>query len=389
MDTSMSAPPSRKTARSTVSSGCGTGSTTRSTPAIAAATVSARSRSTKAEPPTPSRRRTPRTTHQRASSNARTTDHEYGAVTFTGHALLGKPWLRPLLLGRSGGEGSEQAAELLHRVLVQQVSVADSRDPELGDLGVVGRPREAEDVDRARGVRDERGQGVPLPENDREHAVGPGFRVGVRAPQRFVNQVPLSSPVRLGKESGEEDVDPRVDHKPVALIGGGLANRTQPRRVFNRIAQLTGRMVGVLEVAARRPDLPQVGYKVGGLDPIAGLGVDRHGHLDGCRDAPGGSEHLVTGRPLVVLVAERGGHAAARRRDDGKAGGYHRPRRGDIPGVWKHQWGAGDVKRAEQIAATVELGRFDHPMVVYMRTRHLLPFSTRVISIKTLRSCQG
>jgi hypothetical protein len=41
-----------------------------------------------------------------------------------------------LLLGRSAGERLEQAAELLHRVVVQQASVADSCHSELGELGV-------------------------------------------------------------------------------------------------------------------------------------------------------------------------------------------------------------------------------------------------------------
>jgi hypothetical protein len=151
--------------------------------------------------------------------------------------------------------------------VVQQASVADSRHPEFGERGFGGGRRDAEDVDRARGLRDKRRQGVPLPENDREHAVGPGFRVGVRTPQCLITQVPLAPPVRLGSGSGEEDVDPRVDHKPVALIGRGLANRAQPRRVFNRIAQLTGRMVGVLEVAARRPDLLQGATRSAGSIP--------------------------------------------------------------------------------------------------------------------------
>jgi len=51
MDTSIRAPPSRNTTRSAVSPGWGTGSTTRSTPALAGATVSGRSRSTTVESP--------------------------------------------------------------------------------------------------------------------------------------------------------------------------------------------------------------------------------------------------------------------------------------------------------------------------------------------------
>ena len=177
--------------------------------------------------------------------------------------------------------------------------------------------------------------GVRLPEEDREYAVGAGLYVGVRPPQRFAYQFGLSLPLGSGSDSGEENVDPGVDHESIPLVRRRPANRAQPVGLFDRVAQLAGGVVGVLEVAAGRPRLLQPGHEIGGLHPIAGLGVDGHGDVDTCGDPRGGSEHLVAGRPLVILIAERGGHAAARGRNHGETGRYHGPRR--LPVLWQLQ----------------------------------------------------
>ena len=77
------------------------------------------------------------------------------------------------------------------------------------------------------------------------------------------------------------------------------------------IAEAAGGVVAVLEVAAGGPRAPQRGDQLGRLHAVAGLGVDRHGHLDTSCDPRGRGEHLVGRRTLVVLIAERGGRAAA------------------------------------------------------------------------------
>ena len=163
---------------------------------------------------------------------------------------------RGLLVGRSGRKRLETAAELLHRVPVEQASVADSRHSEVGEFGVRRGWRDLEDIDRARSVRDEALQGVRLPEDDREHAVSAGLYVGVRPQQRFANQFGLSLPFGAGKESGEENVDPGVDHESIPLVGRRPANRAEPVGLFDRVAQLADGVVGVLEVAAGRPRSP-------------------------------------------------------------------------------------------------------------------------------------
>ena len=71
------------------------------------------------------------------------------------------------------------------------------------------------------------------------------------------------------------------------------------------IAEAAGGVVGVLEVAAGGPRAPQRSHQLGRLHPVAGLGVDRHGHVDAPGDPRGRGEHLVARRTLVVLVAER------------------------------------------------------------------------------------
>jgi hypothetical protein len=91
-----------------------------------------------------------------------------------------------------------------------------------------------------------------------------------------------------------------------------------------------------------------------GLEAVAGLGVDRHGDVDAAADAPRGGEHLLRGRAFVVLVAEGGGHAAARRRHDGEARGDDRACRGDVPRVRQDERPAPHVERPKKVAAALE-----------------------------------
>jgi hypothetical protein len=115
-------------------------------------------------------------------------------------------------------------------------------------------------------------------------------------------------------------------------------------------------VVAVLEVAAGCTRAPQRGHQLGGLHAVTGLGVDRHGHLDTPCDPRGRAEHLAARRTLVVLIAERGGHAAAGGRDDGKPGRDHGSRRGHVPGVRQQKRVAGPVQRPKQVAPAVEIG---------------------------------
>ena len=123
------------------------------------------------------------------------------------------------------------------------------------------------------------------------------------------------------------------------------------------IAEAAGGVVGVLEIAAGGPGAAQRSDQLGGLHPVAGLGVDRHGHLDAPGDPRGRSEHLVARRTLVVLIAERVGHAPAGGGDHGIPGRDHGSRRGDVPGVRKQEGGAGAVQRPQQVAPALEVGR--------------------------------
>ena len=121
------------------------------------------------------------------------------------------------------------------------------------------------------------------------------------------------------------------------------------------IAKAAGGVVGVLEVAAGGPGAPQLSHKLGRLHPVAGLGVDRHGHLDAPCDPRDRGEHLVGRRTFVVLIAERGGHAAAGGCDHRRPSRGHGSRRGHVPGVRKQEGVARAVQRPQQVAPALEL----------------------------------
>ena len=86
-----------------------------------------------------------------------------------------------------------------------------------GQLGERRRLRQAYDVHRAADLRGEAAQRVRLPQGDRVHAVDAGLEVGMRAPQRFGNELLLGPGAGAGEEGTEEDVDPGVDHERVAV----------------------------------------------------------------------------------------------------------------------------------------------------------------------------
>jgi len=215
--------------------------------------------------------------------------------------------------------------------------------------------RQAHDVHRTADLRGEAAQRVRLPQGDREHAVDAGLEVGIRAPQRFGNELLLGPGAGTGEEGTEEDVHPGVDHEPVAVVRRGLANRPEPLRVPVGIAEAAGGVVGVLEIAAGGPGALQRSDELGGLHPVAGLGVDRHGHVDAPGDPCGRGEHLIAWRTLVVLIAQRRGHASAGGRDHGKPSRDHGSRRSHVPGVRKQEGGAGAVQRPQQVAPALEI----------------------------------
>jgi hypothetical protein len=230
--------------------------------------------------------------------------------------------------------------EVSHRVAVEEGCPAHPGHAQRTELGERGRLRQAYDVHRAGCLRDEAAQSVRLPQPNRVYAVGAGLEVGIRAPQRFGNELALGPGARAGEEGTEEDVDPGVDNEPVALRRRGLAGRREPFRVPVGIAETAGGVVGVLDVAPGRPRASQRSHQLSRLHPIAGLGVDRHGHIDAPCDPRGRGEHLVGRRVLVILMAERGGYAAAGRCDHGEPSRHHRSGRCHVPGVRKQERGA-------------------------------------------------
>jgi hypothetical protein len=121
------------------------------------------------------------------------------------------------------------------------------------------------------------------------------------------------------------------------------------------VAEASGGVLGVLEIAADGPGVPERSHHRARLHAVAGFGVDGHRHLDAPRDPRGGGEHLVGRRTLIVLVAERGRHAEAGGRDHREPGVDHGLRRRHIPRVREQQRRAGLVQRLQQIAPAQEV----------------------------------
>jgi hypothetical protein len=82
-----------------------------------------------------------------------------------------------------------------------------------------------------------------------------------------------------------------------------------------------------------QPAAPARRDELCGLHSVAGLGVDRHRHVDAPCDQRRRGEHLVGRRTLVILVAQRGGHAGAGGRDHGEPGGDDGSRGRCVPRV--------------------------------------------------------
>ena len=213
--------------------------------------------------------------------------------------------------------------------------------------------RQPQQVHRAAGLRHEAAERSRLPQADRVDAVRAGLEVGIRALQRLRDQPGLDLGIRAGEHGTEEDVDPRVDDERVVVVRRGLAHRPEPLGL--PVGVMEGAVVAVLEVAAGGPGAPQRRHQLGGLHPVAGLGVDGHGHVDPVGDPRGRGEHLVR-RRVVVLIAEGRRHRRAAGRDDGEPGRDHRPRRGHVPGVREQERRAGAVQGPQQIAPALEIG---------------------------------
>ena len=120
---------------------------------------------------------------------------------------------------------------------------------------------------------------------------------------------------------------------------------------------MPGAVVGVLQVAPRGTHRVQRSHHLCGLHAVAGLGVDRDGHLDAPDDPPGRGEHLVGRCALTVLEADAGGHAPAGGSDHRESGSDHRSGRGGVPHVRQQERVAGTVQRSQQLAPFRESGR--------------------------------
>ena len=181
-------------------------------------------------------------------------------------------------------------------------------------------------------------------------------------PNKAVKQT-LREPDRAVDATGacevrtEEDVDSGGDHEPVAVLRRGLAHGREPLRVPVGIAKAAGGVVGVLEVAAGGSRGPQRSHQLGRLHAVAGLGVDRHGHLDAPCDPRGRGEHLVGRRTFAVLIANSRAWRPRRRwwlrppetQPRPRLSPWPRPRHSEAEGV------ARAVQRPQQVAPALEL----------------------------------
>ena len=217
--------------------------------------------------------------------------------------------------------------------------MTDARHTKLGQLA--NRAGVGEDIDRSARLSDELLDGGAVREGDRIDAVGAGIEVGARSTEGFVH-VALPD---------QEDVDPRVDHQCLVF----LADTAKPGRLLLDLPQRLALVVGVLQVASSGTDLAQSGDELCRLEAVARFGIDRHRHVDCAPDPRCGGEHLIGGGALMILVAKGTRDSRTGRRDDGKAGGDHGPRRGSVPRIRQHERLPGDVERPEPLAATGEI----------------------------------
>jgi hypothetical protein len=124
-------------------------------------------------------------------------------------------------------------------------------------------------------------------------------------------------------------------------------------------------MVGVLQVAARRAGADQGRHQLGGLHPVARLGIDGDRHVNVAADPRRRGQHLVRRRLFVVVVAERRRDASAGGGDDREARHDDRPGGGHVPGVRQHQRAAGPVQRLQQLTAVRQAALHDHVALAF------------------------
>ena len=140
-------------------------------------------------------------------------------------------WLEPARDRVAGGvltsllKRGELLFEASHRAAVQQRPQLTRATPSAASSASDGACGRRTTFTGPPDLRDEAAQRVRLPERDRVHAVDAGLEVGIRAPQRFGNELLLGPGAGAGEEGTEEDVHPGVDHERVAVRRRGLANR--------------------------------------------------------------------------------------------------------------------------------------------------------------------
>ena len=143
----------------------------------------------------------------------------------------------------------------------------------------------------------------------------------------------------------EEDVHARVQHEP----GRGGTHGADDLELLVERQQPAG--ARVLQVHACRACRDRTGGSTRRV-AVAGLEIRRHRHLDRRGNAPDRAQHLLHGRLLAVVPAERAGHGRARRRDRAAAGKRReRPRAGHIPGIRQHEQRRRPVHGAELVGA--------------------------------------
>ena len=148
---------------------------------------------------------------------------------------------------------------------------------------------------------------MPSRHGDRVDAVGARLAIGAGAREAVLERAAADVDVDARVE---DDVDPG---RPPGVLDGG-----QEARVHRRVAQATGGVVGVLEVAPHRAGGEQALDEGVGLEAVARLAVGRHRHVDRRDDARERGEGRLGGDVPAVGVPERLGQPDAGRRQRGQ-----------------------------------------------------------------------